>query len=131
MAALIQRSFAKGEISPSFQARADLIAYATGLKGSLNGCIKSDGGWINRAGTRVSASTKNDGVARQVPWKFNSSDQTCMLEFGDEYMRIHRNGSPVLVGTPAAWSAVQGYVVGDLVKIGGVNYRCILANLNQ
>jgi hypothetical protein len=125
--AIVQRSFARGEVSNAFQARADLVAYSLGLKTSLNGFIRADGGWMNRAGTFISNSTKADGTARFFPFIFNSLDQNCIMEVGEYYIRFHKDGSPILIGTQAAWSNVTSYSRGDVVLYSGINYIYIFA----
>jgi hypothetical protein len=129
--AMVQRSFAGGEISSSLQARADLTRYQTGLRISENGTIKSDGGWQNRPGTVVVAETKNSGATRLIEWEYNDDDLTYVLELGDFYMRFHRGGVPVTVDTADAWSSLTNYLAGDIVVVAGVAYVCILANTNH
>lgn len=125
MASAIQRSFAAGEIAPALYGRADLIKYATGLRTCRNFFVQRHGGASNRAGfgyvVEVKDSSKRVRAARFV---FNSL-QTYVLEFGDGYMRVIKNGAQVKVSGVAAYNGATAYVVGDLVVQGGVNYYCI------
>jgi hypothetical protein len=92
MTTVNQRSFSGGEIAPSLYARADTTKYATGLRACRNCLIMRHGGAQNRAGTQFVAEVKDSTkTVRLIPFIFNS-DQTYVLEFGDGYMRVHRNG---------------------------------------
>lgn len=86
---------------------------------------------MNRPGTgfinEVKDSTKK---VRLIPFVL-SNDQTYALEFGDLYMRVHRNGATVLETAKAVTGATQanpcvitvvahGYVAGDFVVIAGM-----------
>lgn len=95
MASKAQRSLAGGEIAPSLYARTDIVKYQTSLRTLRNCTVMKHGGARNRPGTEyvveVKDSTKD---VRLIPFIF-SDDQTYILEFGDGYMRPHRNGFPV------------------------------------
>lgn len=131
MTTLTQRTFSSGEVSPSLYARVDLTKYATGLRTCKNNLVLRYGGVSNRPGTEfineVSDSTKS---VRLIPFVFNT-DQTYILEFGQLYMRVIKDGvqqreaavnisgatqaDPVVVTT-----ATHGYTTGDEVYITGV-----------
>src|SRR5688572_3344191 len=128
MSTLTQRSFARGEISPSLYARVDTVGYATGLRTLKNSLVMRHGGATNRPGTlfvgEVKDSTKK---TRLIPFKFNA-DQTYMLEFGDQYMRVILDGAHILetagviTGITQANPAVvtvtaHGYSNGDVVQL--------------
>jgi hypothetical protein len=92
MVTLIQRSFSGGEIAPSLYARVDTLKYATGLRTCRNNIVMRHGGCSSRPGTAFVAETKNTGYGvRLIPFVFNST-QTYVLEFGHQYMRVHRSG---------------------------------------
>lgn len=96
MSTLMSRSFAGGEIAPSLWARVDTVKYATGLKKCRNFFIMRHGGVANRPGTSFVAEVKDSSkVVKFIPFVFNA-DQTYLLEFGNLYMRVHRNGAQVL-----------------------------------
>jgi hypothetical protein len=130
---LVQRSFAGGEISPSLYARVDVSKYQNGLRTLRNYFVMRHGGAANRPGTKfvgeVNDSTKN---VRLIPFVFNN-EQTYVLEFGDLYMRVIKNGAQVVEATktitditnanPAVvtTSAAHGYSTGDEVVISGVS----------
>lgn len=91
-----QFSFSSGEIAPAIYARTDLLKYSTGLRTCRNNIVMRHGGVSNRPGTGFVAEVKDStkGV-RLIPFVFNA-EQTYILEFGDLYIRVHRNGAPVL-----------------------------------
>jgi len=132
MGTLIQRAFPGGEISPSLHARVDMVKHATGLRTCRNTLIGRQGPAINRPGTRFVGEVKDSSkTVRLIPFVFNSS-QTYALELGDLYMRIHKNGAPILLPTqdisgitnanPAVLTYVgaDNYANGDEVLIAGV-----------
>lgn len=104
---VIQASFTGGELSPSAYGRVDLARYLTSLRTCRNFIVRPYGGVVNRPGTRLIVETKDSSkVSRLVPFQF-SSTQTYVLEFGDYYMRVVREGvqitdagTPVEVATP-------------------------------
>ena len=93
---MTQRSFTGGEISPSLRSRADIAKYTTGLAKCENMFVRSQGGAYSRPGTKficeVGDSTKR---ARLIPFSFNS-DQTYILIFEENTMRVIRDGGLVL-----------------------------------
>jgi hypothetical protein len=129
----VQRSFSGGEISPSLYARVDVAKYQNGLRTLRNYFVMRHGGAANRSGTKfigeVKDSTKN---VRLIPFVFNN-DQTYVLEFGDLYMRVIKNGAQVVESpktitdvsnaNPAVvtTSAAHGYTTGDEVVISAVS----------
>lgn len=132
MATLSKRSFAGGEIAPALYARVDLVKYATGTRTLRNFYVLKHGGAASRAGTQfvaeVSDSTK---VVRLIPFIFNN-DQTYVLEFGDQYMRVIKEGAQqyeltqditgITQANPAVvtYSGADSFANGDEVYISGV-----------
>lgn len=95
---MIQPSFAGGELAPSLHARVDLAKYATGLKTCRNMYVLAHGGASNRPGTEFICEVKDATKAvRLIPFEFNT-EQTYVLEFGDQYMRVLKDGGQVLSG---------------------------------
>ncbi len=97
-----QPSFTAGVLSPALHARTDLAKYASGLKAGKNVFIHPHGGASNRAGLEFINTVKNEtgGFVRLIPFQF-SNDQTCVLEFGNLYMRVYKNGAQVISGGSA------------------------------
>jgi hypothetical protein len=130
MTTLAQRSFAGGEIAPALYARTDTAKYATGLRTLRNFFVMRHGGAASRPGTTFVAEVKDSTKAvRLIPFVFNAS-QTYVLEFGDLYMRVHKNGVQLedLVRTingisnanPGVFTCVaHGFSAGDEVAASG------------
>lgn len=95
---LNQTNFASGEISPSLYGRVDISRWQSALKACRNFIVRPYGGVENRAGTRFlnEVKTSADG-AYVIPFAFNT-EQTYILEFGDQYMRVFKDGGIVLDG---------------------------------
>lgn len=132
MTTLIQRSFAGGEIAPSLYARVDTTKYATGARTIKNFYVMRHGGVATRAGTSIVGEVKDSSkTIGFIPFVFNS-DQTYVLEFGDQYMRVHRDGAQVtltaqsITGATNAnpcvvtYSGSDTYANGDEVYIEGI-----------
>ncbi|MCK5236260.1 MAG: hypothetical protein KAR06_04665, partial [Deltaproteobacteria bacterium] len=128
---VVQRSFAGGEVSPALYGRVDQTKYATGLKTCRNFIVQRHGGAANRPGTNFIAEV-NDSTktVKFIPFIFNAL-QTYVLEFGDLYMRVHKNGvqqreaAKNITGITQANPCVvtvtgHGYSTGDEVYITGV-----------
>lgn len=112
----MQPSFTAGEMSPSLAARVDLSKYASGVKTALNLIIHAHGGVSNRAGFEfVREVAVSADSARVIPFQFNT-EQSYILEFGDEYFRIFRDGGVILSGV-APYEVVTPYAHGDLDRL--------------
>lgn len=114
---LIQPSFTGGELSPSLYGRIDLTRYQSSLKTCRNFIAQLYGGADNRPGTKYVAGVKTHSAAvRLIPFAF-STTQTYVLEFGNLYMRVYKDGGqvvyssggsagqPVEIATP--WTSAQ------------------------
>ena len=99
----IQPSFSGGELAPSLHARVDLAKYATGLKTCRNFFVQAHGGVANRSGTKYVCETANSAkTTRLIPFEFNT-EQTYILEFGHQTMRVIKDGGQVLSsGSPVS-----------------------------
>lgn len=123
-----QPSFTAGELSPALGARVDLAKFASGLKTAINVFVHAHGGVSNRAGTEFVSEVKaSANHARLIDFQFNT-EQSYILEFGDEYMRVFRDGGLVLSGG-SPYELVTPYAeadVADLVYIqeADVMYIC-------
>ena len=126
---LVLPSFAAGELSPALHGRVDLAKYQVGLATCLNWFIHPFGGASTRAGTafvgEVLYAAKR---SRLIPFAFNTT-QTYVLEFGDQQMRVIKDGGYVLESDVtitgitrnnpgvATTSGAHGYSTGDTVFI--------------
>ncbi len=126
-----QSSFASGEIMPEIFSRVDIAKNQVGLKTALNYFIKAQGGAHNRPGSMyVLPCLYQDKDSRLIKFQF-SNTQTYVLEFGDQYMRVHKDGGTVLetaknvtAATKAnpcvITSVAHGFNNGDWVYIAAV-----------
>lgn len=99
MSILSQRSLAGGEIGPELYARTDTTKFQSGVRTMRNATIMRSGGAQSRGGfeylSEVKDSTK---TVRLIPFVFNSA-QSYVLEFGNLYMRVYRDGEQMLETT--------------------------------
>jgi len=131
MPSIKQRSFAGGIIGPELEGRDDQTKYQTGLKEALNVIIQRYGGITNRSGSYFLAEAR-DGDAhpsRLFKFVFNV-DQTYVLEFGEQYMRVYRDGG-IVVPSATAWNSGTTYLVGDMASLAGTTYYCIADHINH
>lgn len=132
MANMTQRAFAAGEVSPALYRRSDLVKYATGLRTLRNMRVMRHGGVQNDPGSEWIAEVKDSTkTTRLIPFRYNDA-QTYMLEFGDEYMRVIKDGvvqtrtaqniSGVSAANPAVvtYAGADNYANGDHVYISGI-----------
>lgn len=101
---LYTRSFAGGEVSPEMFGRIDDSRYQTGAKTMRNFVVKPQGAARSRPGFEYVANTKfADKPTRLIPFVFNN-DQAYVLEFGQQYIRLHFDGAPVTLSSITAFT---------------------------
>jgi hypothetical protein len=116
MTTAIQRSFSGGELAPGLYARADQSKYQSGLKTCRNFQVQRFGGVQNRPGSKLIYETKGSGSVRLIKFVFNAS-QTYVLEFGNLYMRVIRNGAMLETSPGVPYEIVTPYVTADLLTL--------------
>ena len=95
----MQPAFVGGLLSSTLWSRVDLSKYATGLKRADNILLHAHGGASNRPGLVFVDETRINGKARLLPFDFDvGSDQTYILVFTHQKLRIIRSGSPIKSG---------------------------------
>ena len=95
-------NFTAGELSPRLNGRTDLTKYFNGCTTLENFLIHPHGGATRRPGTRHVAEVKSSAAqCRLIPFQFNVT-QAYILEFGNNYFRIYKDGGQVTSGSPAA-----------------------------
>jgi len=126
------KAFSAGELSPDMYGRYDVDKHGTGCMILKNWVIMAQGGVYKRPGTRFKAQGGIETEAiRLIPFEF-STIQAYVLEFGDEYMRVYRDGELVLESnqnitaisqaSPAEVTiAAHGYSTGDEVFLSGIS----------
>jgi len=126
-------SFTGGELSDQLDGRIDLDKYKVGCKTLENMIVYPHGAASRRPGTKFIAEAKRgaDGTAhRLIPFEF-STTQTYMMEFGDVYVRFHKdngiitkaglNISGITQDAPGVvTSATHGLTAGDYVILDGI-----------
>jgi hypothetical protein len=134
MVKMIQPSMGGGEVSPPIGARVDLAKRSVAVELAENFVATFTGSMENRAGQQFVAQCKpGAGPHRIIEFEFNT-EQTFVLELGDQYMRFHSLGAQILdsanvktiTGATAAnpvviSSTAHGLSNGDEVYISGVS----------
>lgn len=115
MAKLIQPSFAGGEVSPSVAARVDLSKRAVAVERAENFFVRVTGGMESRPGLQFIAPAKTTGTTRLIPFEFNT-EQTYIIEVGDQYMRFYTYGGQILSGG-SPYEIATPYVAADLFAL--------------
>ena len=125
---VIQTSFSAGELSPTLFGRVDLAKYKIGAKTLRNFFVDYRGGATSRPGTKLAGQCKYGALnTRMIPFKF-STVQTYALEFGDQYMRVVKDGAYVTEAAKTVTAITQanpgvvtsaghGYSAGDWVYL--------------
>jgi hypothetical protein len=141
---LIQSSFFGGELSPNLYGTVDLAQYKKSAALLRNFFVDYRGGASTRFGTKYVLQAFNSNFSvRLIPFTA-SFTVTYAMEFGQNYIRFHTNGGPVLESTTAITgintsthviTSAGIYNVGDwlyVLAVGGVtgingNYYIISA----
>jgi hypothetical protein len=93
-------NFRAGEISPRLEGRIDLQKYNEAVKDLSNMIVFPQGGTTRRPGTYYAGTTKDGGQVRLINFEF-SDTQAYVLEFGNNYIRIFKDGGLVTESTTA------------------------------
>jgi hypothetical protein len=106
MTKIIQSNLSGGEVSDAIAARVDIDKYKSSVYLAENFFVQIHGGLTNRPGLEFIAPAKTpSNNVRLIPFEFNTT-QTYILEFGDLYMRVYKDGGQVLTGSAKTISAV-------------------------
>ena len=98
MTTYIQKSFTGGELSPALYSRTDLAKYSVGLKTLKNGFVRAEGCVSNRPGLELVCEVKNSAnKVRIIPFSFNT-EQTYIIELGNQYARFIKDGAQITSG---------------------------------
>lgn len=112
----LQPAFTAGELAPALWARVDLSKYASGLKNATNLFVHPHGGISNRAGFEFVGEVK-DSTKKTVliPFQFNT-EQSYILEFGNDYFRAYRDGGVILSGG-SPYEVVTTFTENDVADL--------------
>jgi len=112
----IQTNFSSGEFSPQLEGRVDIAKYANGAKTLENMLVKAYGGAYRRPGTYYVAEVKDSTKAvRVLSFRF-SVTQAYILEIGDQYMRVYKDGGQVQSGG-GAYELATPYLEADIFDL--------------
>ena len=93
---VLQKGFGAGEITSSLFSRSDLEQYKMGATKIKNFVVLPQGAMRTRAGFRyVGTALNSTKPVKLIPFRY-SSEQTFILEFGDNTLRVLNNGGYVL-----------------------------------
>jgi len=128
-----QTNFTAGELSPRLFGREDIARYAAGVAELENWRVMPHGGADRRTGLRFVAEVKDSAKrVRLLPFEY-SVEQAYVLELGDAYMRVYKDGgqvevspgSPYEISTPFAEAALfelQRAQTADVMYIAHKDY---------
>lgn len=112
-----QTNFTAGEISPRLFGREDIARYAAGVAEMENWRVMPHGGADRRTGTRwvseVKDSTKR---VRLLPFEY-SVEQAYVLELGDGYMRVYKDGGQVEVSPGVPYEIATPFTEAALFEL--------------
>ena len=110
--------FTAGELSPKLDGRTELNKYFNGAKQLQNFLVLPQGGATRRPGTQFVSETKTSANAsRLIPFEFNV-EQAYILEFGNNYFRIYKDGGQVTSGG----SAVEVTTTYTSAQLSGLKF---------
>ena len=111
-------NFTAGELSPKLDGRTELSKYFNGCKKLQNFLVVPQGGATRRPGTQFIAETKTSANAsRLIPFEFNV-EQAYILEFGNNYFRVYKDGGQVTSGG----SAVEVTTTYTSAQLSGLKF---------
>ena len=109
-------NFTAGQLSDRLDGRTDIAKYGNGCKKLQNFLVHAHGGATRRPGTEFIAEVKTSANAtRLIPFEFNV-EQTYILEFGNQYFRIYRDGGQV-VSSGSAVEVTTPYTSAQLADL--------------
>ena len=109
-------SFVSGEFSAKMDGRTDFEKYSSGVKTMENFLVHPQGAATRRVGTQFIAEVKDSSKkTRLIPFEF-STEQTYILEFGDQYIRFYKDKGQILSGG-VAYEIASPYLEAELFDI--------------
>lgn len=110
---LQKTSFIGGEISPAFNGRVDTQRYYESCKTLQNFIVKPEGGVCNRPGTEYLGAVKTASASTRLIPFINSTTQAYVLEFGNLYFRVWKDG----VYVSALGDVTTKFATADLFEL--------------
>lgn len=94
-----KQNFTAGEITPKLSGRTDLGRYDNAAQTIENFLVAPHGGLTRRPGTRFVREVKTSSAqTRLISFQFNV-EQAYILEFGNQYFRVYKDGGIVVSGS--------------------------------
>lgn len=113
----ITTNFSAGEQSPRLRGRVDLEKYNASAKELLNCVVFKQGGATIRPPTRFIGEVKTSAdTARIIPFVFSRTD-AYLLELGDGYMRVWKNGVAIESSPGVPYEVTTPYTDDELEEI--------------
>ncbi|WP_439606865.1 hypothetical protein [Hydrogenophaga sp.] len=113
----ITTNFSAGEQSPRLRGRVDLEKYNASAKELLNCVVFKQGGATIRPPTRFIGEVKTSAdTARIIPFVFSRTD-AYLLELGDGYMRVWKNGVAIESSPGVPYEVTTPYTDDELEDI--------------
>ncbi len=110
-------NFTAGELSPRLEGRTDVNKYFNGCKKLQNFVLHPHGGASRRPGTKYVNTVKDSAnFTRLIPFEFNV-EQAYILEFGNLYFRIHKDGGTVVDGSQNPIEVTTVYTSAQVSEI--------------
>ena len=109
-------SFVSGELGPKLDGRTDFDKYNSGCKKLENFLVHPQGAATRRVGTQFISEVKDSTKkTRLIPFEF-STEQTYILEFGDQYIRFYKDKGQIQSGG-SAYEISSPYLEAELFEI--------------
>ena len=109
-------NFTAGELSPRLDGRVDLSKFKNGCSTLENFLIPAHGGATRRPGSYYVAEVKTSAAkTRLFSFEF-SSEQTYIIEAGNEYFRFYKDDGQITSGG-SAYEISTPYVTADLFEL--------------
>lgn len=110
----IQTNFTAGELSPRLKGRVDIARYPNGVERMENAMVLVQGGALRAPGSLYTAEVKTSAKkTRVIPFIF-SADVAYVLEFGDGYMRVIKDGEQVESSPSVPYEITSPYTEAQL-----------------
>ena len=123
---LTQTSFSRGELAPSLYNRTEIEQYSLGSKEIKNGFIHQEGCVSNRSGFEFVGEIKNSNAAtRLISFSFNS-EQTYIIEAGNQYFRFIQDGGYIVDDNDNIVEIETPYLTKDLPELKTVQSADVL-----
>ena len=109
-------SFVSGEFSAKLDGRTDFDKYSSGVKTMEDFLVHPQGAATRRVGTQFISEVKDSSKkCRLIPFEF-STEQTYILEFGNQYIRFYKDKGQILSGG-VAYEITSPYLEAELFDI--------------